>query len=71
MNVLLADEPISQSKSPTTKILSSRNGLHSAQKYHCSVWADTGVKKYLVGWCQIEAISAASKVRSKDHSVAG
>ena len=60
MNVLLADEPITQSKLPTTKILSSRNRVHSAQKYHCSLWANSGVKKYVVGWCQIKAISATN-----------
>ena len=60
MNVLLADEPISQSKSPTTRLCVPETGFIRPQKYHCPVWADTGGKKYLVGWCKVEAISAAN-----------
>ena len=64
MDQLLADEPITESKSPTTKILSSINRIYSAQEHHCSLWAISSVEKYLVGRRQIEAISATCKVRS-------
>jgi hypothetical protein len=64
MDVLLADEPTTESKSPTTKFCLPETGIHSAQEHHCSLWAISSVEKYLVGRRQIEAISATCKVRS-------
>ena len=51
MNVLLADGPITAIEIADNEILSSRNRVHSAEKYHCPQWANSSVKKYLVGRC--------------------
>src|SRR5262245_51876843 len=51
-------------------ILSTRIGLRSAQKYHRALWPDPSIKKHVVGWCQIRAISATDQTGSQDNGMA-
>ena len=60
MNVLLTDAPITGSKLQTTKFCLPETGFIRLKNIIAPVWAYSSVKKYLVGRCQIKAISATS-----------
>ena len=57
MNELLATAPIAASKLPTTKFCLPETGFIRLKNIIAPM-ADSGLQKYLVGWCQIKAISA-------------